>query len=155
MSFSNKLAKRVEDEMTVYPSIASKTVSVTEAIEFMSRLGIRHLPVVEKNRVIGVVSDRDLKQVEILSDSMTLLVGDVMNVDPYCVKVGTSLGAVARVMAERKVGSAVILNNVDQVVGIFTTTDAMRVLSEILDEKEGSSQTTLGVERFLDRSYLS
>src|SRR5688500_4881986 len=94
--------KKIEDAMTSYPSIASKKMSVTEAYEFMLKCKIRHLPVVEEGKVIGVVSDRDLRLVQVIADSMTLLVADVMAIDPYCVKVGTPLSSVAKEMAQKK-----------------------------------------------------
>src|SRR3954470_12149021 len=101
--------RRIEEHMTEYPSLTSGGASVLEAQEFMQQMGIRHLPVVEKGKVVGLLSERDLKQAELLSDSMTLVVSDFMTPDPYCVKVGTPLAEVVLRMAERKIGSAIIL----------------------------------------------
>lgn len=144
------MKKRIEDHMTDYPSIASKKTSVREAMEFMQGCGIRHLPVIEKNKVIGVVSERDLKQAEILADAMTMVVADVMTPKPYCVKVGTPLDEVAREMAKHKYGCTVVLNQHDRVVGIFTTTDGMRVLSEVLGSAHGSGRRAMAVEQHLE-----
>lgn len=149
------MKKRIEDHMTDYPSIASKKTTVKEAMEFMKGCGIRHLPVVEKNEVVGVVSERDLKQAELLSDAMTMVVADVMTPKPYCVKVGTPLREVAREMAKHKYGCTVILNQHDRVVGIFTTTDGMRVLSEILSSSEGANLRITGIEQLLEHRYTA
>jgi acetoin utilization protein AcuB len=145
--------KRIEEDMTEYPCIASQNMTITEAVEFMKKCGIRHLPVVEKGAVLGVVSERDLKQAEILSDAMTMLVSDVMTPKPYCVKIGTPLADVAREMAKNKYGCTVVLNQIGRVVGIFTTTDGMRVLSEILDSKPERKLRVVRVEELLTRDY--
>lgn len=142
---------RIEEEMTDYPSIASTEMTVTEASEFMKKCGVRHLPIVDHGRVIGVISDRDLRKAEILSDAMTLLVTDVMTADPYCVEVGTPLSTVAREMAKRKIGCTVVVNKLKRVVGIFTTTDGMRVLSELLDGDGEPSLKLVAVETLLSR----
>ena len=60
-----------------------------------------------------------------------------MTRDPYCVPVGTPLSEVAGQMAEHKYGSAIITNGIGQIVGIFTTTDAMRVLQKMLQSSPG------------------
>jgi acetoin utilization protein AcuB len=130
-----KANKRIEENMTEYPSLVSDRTSVVEAQEFMKEMGIRHLPVVEKGKVVGIISDRDLRQAELLSDSMTLVVSDFMTPNPYCVKVGTPLGEVVQKMAEHKYGSVIILNQIDRVVGIFTTTDGMRLLARLMKEQ--------------------
>ncbi|MDR3607865.1 MAG: CBS domain-containing protein [Oligoflexia bacterium] len=147
--------RTVENEMTEYPSIASPEMTVTEAAEYMAKYKIRHLPVVDKGKVIGVVSERDLRQAEILADAMTMLVTDVMAPDPYCVPVGTSLATVAREMAKKKYGCTVILNRLGRVVGIFTTTDGMRVLSGLLDSKGNPDFGLVGIETVVDRSFAT
>jgi acetoin utilization protein AcuB len=143
-----KANKRIEEHMTEYPSLASGRTSVVEAAEFMKQMGIRHLPVVENKKIVGIISDRDLRQAELLSDSMTLVVSDFMTPDPYCVKVGTPMFEVVRTMADHKYGSAIILNNLDQVVGIFTTTDGMKLLALLVSD-QGSALRGWGIERLL------
>ena len=71
-----KPSKRIEEHMTEYPSLANGRTSVLEAQEFMKEMGIRHLPVVENGKIVGIISDRDLRQAEILTDSMVLVVSD-------------------------------------------------------------------------------
>jgi predicted transcriptional regulator len=103
--------------------------------------------------VIGIVSDRDLQQAGLLSDSMDLIVRDVMTANPYCVQVGTRLTEVTREMAAMKYGCVVVLNDLADVVGIFTTTDGMRVLSELLAAAEPSAPSgKWTVEQFFTNS---
>jgi len=146
---ARNIPEKIEDEMTEYPTIASSKMPVTEAIELMKKHDIRHLPVIEKGIVIGIISDRDLRQAELLSDAMTMVVSDVMTAYPYCVQVGTPLSEVAYEMAKHKYGCVVILNRISRVVGIFTTTDGMRVLSEILNNGVGPDLKMMAVEELL------
>jgi len=149
-----KVENRIDSHMTTYPSITSSNVSVTEAAEFMKEMKFRHLPVLESGKVVGVLSERDLKQAELLSDSMQLIVSDVMTPHPYCVDIGTPLSTVAKEMANHKYGCVVVLNHQKDVVGIFTTTDGMRVLSEILSSDHGAEARTWKIERFLTSNTL-
>lgn len=123
---------QIEDHMTDYPSVAPSAMTVIQAMDFMQKNDVRHLPVVEHGQVIGIVSERDLKQAEILSDAMTLVVTDIMTPNPYCVRVGTPLLEVTQEMAKHKYGCTIVLNQLGRVVGIFTTSDGMRVLSELI-----------------------
>lgn len=141
----------IEGHMTEYPTLLSSQASATSALEMMKQLKIRHLPVLDQGKVIGVVSQRDLLRYELVSETMDLLVADIMTPNPYCVPIHTPLATVAREMAIHKYGCAIVLNATDRIVGIFTTTDAMRVLSELLTDP-GARELYLGsVERFLSR----
>lgn len=148
-----KVKNRVENHMTPYPSIASDKMTVLEASKFMTKNKIRHLPVVKLGKVVGVISERDLKQAEILPNAMQLYVSDVMSRNPYCVEIGTPLSEVARQMAMHKYGCTVILNGTS-VVGIFTSTDGMKVLSDILSTDGIPLLRDVGVEHFFSGDYL-
>jgi acetoin utilization protein AcuB len=139
----------IEDKMTLYPTLTTRTTTVTEAWELMIRSGIRHLPVVERGKVVGLISERDLRQAQMLADAMHMIVADVMATEPYCVEIGTPLATVVGVMASKKLGSAVIVNKIGHVVGIFTSTDATRVLGELLREHDKCGISTLVVEEVL------
>ena len=52
---------RVADIMTRDPEVIAPSGTPAEALEIMERLRIRHLPVVQDDRVLGVVSIRDLQ----------------------------------------------------------------------------------------------
>ena len=65
-------------------------------------------------------------------DSAMCIVGDFILGPPYSVAPDASLREVARTMAERKCGSAIVVEG-ERVVGVFTTTDALRALATLLD----------------------
>ena len=62
-------------------------------------------------------------------DPETVTIEDAMTPEPYCVGPRASLRTVAAEMAAKKLGSAIVLQR-GRVIGIFTTTDALRALSE-------------------------
>lgn len=98
----------------------------------MQELGVRHLPVMRGSKLVGIVSERDLAVLKARSSvpADQLRVSDAMTRDPYRVGSTTTLSEVAKTMAEHRYGAVVVVDD-DQVTGIFTTTDGMRVLSEL------------------------
>lgn len=102
----------------------------------MRELAIRHLPVLQDERLVGVVSERDLKPAASLPEVETkaLTVGDVMKRDVFVASTDMQLSEVASEMAEGKLGSAIIVDAGGNVAGIFTTTDALRILAGLAEE---------------------
>jgi acetoin utilization protein AcuB len=114
-----------------------REASLAEALELMDELGIRHLPVVEGKKIVGIVSDRDIHLLKSLKgvESHHLHVDDAMTPHPYHAAPDAPLEEVAAVMADRKLGSALVMEN-GRVVGIFTAVDGLRVLAEILEGRD-------------------
>lgn len=81
----------------------------------------------------GVLSERDIALVEAMEplDPERVTVEEAMTPEPYAVQPTTPLRDVVRTMAERKYGSAVIVEY-DRPVGVFTTIDALRLLERML-----------------------
>ncbi len=113
-------------------TIGTKTL-LADAHRMMNDNGIRHLPVLEGGRLVGMLSQRDLHLIETLKDvdPKEVRVEEAMSQDCYTVAPETPLADVAREMAQHKYGSAVILRGAE-VLGIFTTTDALRALDTVL-----------------------
>lgn len=122
--------------MTTAPRAIARDASLVEAEKLMEEQGIRHLPVVEDGRLLGVLTDRDVKFVESFPDvnPATVVVEQAMSPEPYSVSPDTGLDEVALTMAEQRYGSAVVVQN-GHVVGIFTVVDACRCLSELLQTR--------------------
>jgi acetoin utilization protein AcuB len=108
---------------------------LSKAVELMNKYTIRHLPVLENGKVIGMLSDRDVKLASGIADDVDdLLVIDVCHQHPYIVAPETPLSQVASTMADKHYGSAMVVSN-GKLVGIFTATDACRVLADTLKHK--------------------
>lgn len=126
----------VDEFTTPDPITADENMPVDDLRELMEENGIRHLPIVRGSAVVGVVSDRDVRLSAGLSaaEKFLLQASDIMAEDLLCVKANTPLDEVAYAMSERKVGSVIVKNEAGELVGIFTATDALNALIEIVRE---------------------
>lgn len=121
----------VADFMTKSPHTIGDDQPLARAHELMSEHRIRHLPVLHGGKLVGVVSMGDLHVLETLGkfDLEKATVDEAMTAAPYVVTPDAPLRDVAAVMAEHKYGTAIVAIGA-KVVGIFTTTDALRALTK-------------------------
>lgn len=126
----------VEEFTTPDPITADESVMVDDLLLLMEKHGIRHLPIVRGREVVGVVSDRDVRIFSGLSaaEKFQVQASDIMAENPLCVTAGTPLDEVAYRMSERKVGSVIVKDDEGELLGIFTATDALNALIEIVRE---------------------
>jgi CBS domain-containing protein len=127
--------------MTVSPVVIASDRPLAEAHRLMRERGFRHLPVVDDGRLVGLVSQRDLYLLETLSgvDPATETVGEAMSDDPYTVAPDARLEDVAARMAERKLGSALVVDR-GSVIGVFTTVDALRALAALASRRRSKAR---------------
>jgi len=128
-----KAIPTVQKYMTTSPHTIGEDQPMTVAHRMMREHHIRHLPVLRGAKIVGLVSDRDLNMVETLQDvdPRKVLVSEAMTQDPYLVSPDAALDEVVLAMAEKKYGSAVVMQH-EKVVGIFTTVDACRAFADLL-----------------------
>ena len=133
----------VGDYMSVIPQRIAPDQTLYEAHQVMRENRIRHLPVMDHGRLVGIVSMGDLHLLETLQDvdQKAVEVCDAMTAAPYTVTAVEPLATVARTMAENKYGSAIVVGGGD-VVGVFTTNDALRALASLLEQKKPSPPRT-------------
>ena len=119
--------------MSKAPHSIGRDQTLDAAHEIMRRHLIRHLPVLEGGNLVGIVSQRDLYLIETLRDvdPAATLVEEAMSPEAYCVSSDTPLQEVVGTMTRRKIGCTIVTRGRD-VVGLFTTTDAMRALDRLL-----------------------
>jgi acetoin utilization protein AcuB len=128
--------------MTPFPYHIDAHAGIAEAKAMMAEHGIRHLPVTERNELIGVVSERDIKQAQSLEEGAQadeeLCVGDATVTEAFMVDVTEALDSVLMQMWERRIGSVLVLK-AGKLAGIFTAADACRLFAKLLrggDEPE-------------------
>lgn len=138
---------KVGNYMTPEPLTVDEDESMGDALVVMRRQQIRHLPVVNGNTLVGIVTDRDLRRAspsllsgiaeekykEILESTP---ISRIMTREPFTVRLDTNLKDAVRLMVDKKISSLPVVNG-SELVGIFTEVDALRVLLEVLPKEAG------------------
>ncbi|MEY4719797.1 MAG: hypothetical protein RL563_2415 [Pseudomonadota bacterium] len=111
---------------------------------------IRHLPVVEKGKLVGIVSDRDLYKalgpksnsnvIEANKDNSQLhvvsqRVAHIMHRGVYSVTPETMASEAASLMAEHRIGALPVVEK-DKLVGILSATDILRIFAKLERARE-------------------
>lgn len=132
----SKAIPTIQKYMTTSPHSIGIEQPIAHAHKLMSEHRIRHLPVLAGGKLVGMVTARDLALIESFDeiDPHTTNVEDAMSGNVYSVSPDAGLDEVVMEMAEKKYGSAVVLQN-GHVVGMFTTVDVCRALGELLHSR--------------------
>ena len=128
-----KLDVSVEEFTTPNPITAHENDPVDALANLMRKNSVRHLPIMKNDKVVGIVSDRDLKVLEALElkDKAQVTAKHIMSHDPIAVDASSTLDHVAFEMSKRKIGSVIVYQG-GKFLGIFTSTDALNALVEIV-----------------------
>ena len=130
----------VSRRMSRDPVAISPEASIQEAIELMKTHSIRHLPVVDgQERLVGWVSDTELRGVFIASMIEELTVGDVMISDPITVSSTDVLEQAALLISKHKIGGMPVLED-GKLVGIITVVDILEAFVDIMGVLGSSSR---------------
>jgi len=130
----------IKAAMTPFPWHVALAAPLSEAREMMRQHEIHHLPVTnEAGQLVGVLTERDLHVAEGAAaaadraHSEALRVSEVCVRDPFTVELGAPLDSVLFEMAERHIGSALVVKQ-GRLAGIFTSHDACRYFADFLRE---------------------
>ncbi|RNC69840.1 MAG: CBS domain-containing protein [Desulfuromonadales bacterium] len=133
---------KVERWMTRNPITIEKDATVIEAMHLMKEKNIRRLPVMDKGRIAGILTEKMVMEFKpskatsldtwevhyILSKTF---VTDAMNPKPYKVRPDTELVEAAKLLHDRKLNGVLVVDDSDSLVGILTITNALEALIEI------------------------
>lgn len=126
--------------MTSFPYFVDSDDPVGRLEKLMDDRGIRHLPVQEKGKIVGIVSERDLHhrlpRIAQPEEKARLRARDIMIANPYTVGFNTPLNEVVAQMALRHIGS-VIVTRKGKLAGILSAMDVCRIFAEYLDNQFG------------------
>ncbi len=124
--------------MIPFPYFARPDEPVAKLFTLMKQHKIRHVPIKQDGRVVGIVSERDLRWMGspaiVLPDPEEIPIAHVQVNSPYTVEITTPLNKVVQEMAERKIGAAVVVKS-GELAGIVTVTDICRLLAELLESQ--------------------
>ncbi len=125
--------------MTPNPVTVEDTATIVECIHLLKEKKIRRLPVMHRGKIAGVVSERMLK--EFTPSKATSLdtwevhyllartpVTAAMNPKPHTVRPDTEITEAAQLLHDRKLNGVLVVDEHGDLVGIFTTTNALEAL---------------------------
>lgn len=135
------------DLMTPDPETVSPDTTIAEVWDLMRDLDVRHIPVVDKGTLVGMLSDRDLAHLNVLrvltaegadalrrqlaTPAVQVMTSDVISVEPE-----TDIGEVVSLLIEHRVGAVpVITAESRQIVGIISYVDVLRAVQDLLEEE--------------------
>jgi acetoin utilization protein AcuB len=123
----------ISNVMRPCPYFIEQDQAMSAAHAIMRRHGIRHLPVCEHGKLVGLVSSGDLHLVETIDgvNPDDVAVKEAMTPNPYQVHPSAPLRDVVRTMAEQKYGCVLVTQGAE-IVGIFTIVDALHAFAELL-----------------------
>ncbi|MFC1821887.1 CBS and ACT domain-containing protein [Thermodesulfobacteriota bacterium] len=129
----------VKNWMSKIVITVDKDDSMLDATNLLKKHDIRMLPVMKKGKLVGVITDRDLKRAS-ASDATTLEVhellyllsrikiGDIMTTDPVTVPFDYSIEETAEILLENKISGVPVVDHEGQAVGTITQTDIFKAL---------------------------
>jgi CBS domain-containing protein len=124
--------------MTPFPYFVHPDEPVARVLALMREHDIRHVPVKQEDRVVGLISELDMRWITSARgkdvDPESLRVRDVPVPPPYAVELTAPLGPVLLEMARLHVGSAIVLRS-GRLAGIVTESDVCRALGLVLERR--------------------
>ncbi|MDP8940788.1 MAG: CBS and ACT domain-containing protein [Actinomycetota bacterium] len=143
---------RVRDAMTREVITLEPEASAARAWGICREKGIRHLPIVEEGRLLGLVSDRDLRDVSpprAGRDQENTLgwvrVRDIMSTDVVTIHPLDTIDHAAREIHDRKIGCLPVVAD-GELVGIVTSQDMMRTLAFLIGAQDRGSWVEVEVQ---------
>jgi acetoin utilization protein AcuB len=144
----------VQDWMCTNVITINPELRVERAWELMERQQIRHVPVVKNARLVGIITERDLKRVlfptpppfprrqegkpQPTGSPGDLPVETIMTKKVYTAKPADTLLSAARVMLNKTIRSLPVLDATNTLVGMLTETDLLKALAAVLQKAESS-----------------
>ncbi|MCP5060231.1 MAG: CBS domain-containing protein [bacterium] len=118
--------------MSHLPAEADRHEPLAEVVEKMREQHCHHIPVMDGAHLYGILSREDLHELAVgeQASAEKPVAGDVCKRDLLTVDPMMPIVEVAKAMIDRKVGSALVTDG-GVLVGIFTNTDALRLIAEL------------------------
>ena len=132
----------IDELMTAEPATLSPDDTVRDAIDLLRSLDVRHVPIVRNGRLVGMLSDRDLREATLPmlhafdNPDAALKVydqplADLMRSDIISVEAGSDAGELIDLMIDHKVGAIPVVD-ADSLVGIVSYIDVLRACREFV-----------------------
>ncbi|MDU2065526.1 MAG: CBS and ACT domain-containing protein [Sporomusaceae bacterium] len=146
----------VANRMTKDPVTVAPDIPVLEAKELLKTHKFRRLPVVRDGKLVGIVTDRDLRAAS-ASPATTLSVhelnyllakmkvSDIMKKNVLTIAADATIEEAALVMYREKIGGLIVVDEQKAPIGIITETDIFKCFVDVMGLNEGKTRLTIGV----------
>ncbi len=131
---------KVSEWMVKNPIVVTLDQRVQDCVDLMREHSIRHLPVVENQKLIGLVTESDLREVFLASLVEDLTIQGVMITEPLTVTPDTEIEDAAKLIYYHKIGGLPVVDEYSQVVGILTVADLVEAFIELMGLLKSSSR---------------
>ncbi len=147
----------IKEWMTKSPIVIDEYTSIMKANQLMKENGIRRIPVVKNNKIVGIVSDRDIKEAapskatsldvhELYYLLSEIKIKDIMTSNPITIKDIDSVEKAAVIMLENKISGLPVIDSESNVIGMITQTDVFKVMISITGIYRGPIQVAVELE---------
>jgi acetoin utilization protein AcuB len=144
---------RIKDVMTKNPVTIDSETFVLDAQRIMKENNIRRLPIVDKGKLVGIITQHDLLEAspspatslsvhELNYLLAKMKVKEIMKKNPFTITPDTPFEEALRIGQEKKIGSFPVVEN-GKLVGIATESDIVRFMTRALGLKEEGSRITI------------
>lgn len=138
---------RVRHTMTPDPITLPTGASLAEALDLMVRNEIRELPVLDGRRLVGIITERDLRALlgpgikdadlsDVDEGLLQTQVDEVMSDEVQSISPDAGLGEAARLLADLRVGALPVVDERGRLVGILSVTDVLAVAAPLFEQDE-------------------
>lgn len=146
----------VARRMTPNPVTVSSVATIADASELMRTHNFRRLPVVDNGKLVGIVTDRDLREVQPSpATSLSIFelnyllakmkVKEVMRKNVITITENATIEEAALAMYNHRIGGLVVVDDHGVVVGVLTETDIFKTFVDVMGLPEGKTRITLEV----------
>lgn len=146
----------VSNRMTPNPITITSSTTIVDATYLMRKHKFRRLPVVDNGKLVGIITDRDLREIspsaatslsifEINYLLAKMQVKDMMKKQLVTVRADATIEEAALLMYNHRIGGLVVVDDQDKVVGIITETDIFKCFVDLMGLPQGKTRITLDV----------
>ncbi len=130
---------KVKKRMATKLVTIGKDATISDATQLMKEHSIRHLPVIEGKRLVGWVTEGDIRQAYLASLLEQLTVEDIMIKDPITISTEANLEEAAELLYRHGIGGLPVVEG-DRVLGVITVADIMAAFIEVMGILKESSR---------------
>ncbi|HWR10020.1 CBS and ACT domain-containing protein [Sporomusa sp.] len=144
----------VSKRMTANPTTITSAMTIVDALQIMRSNKFRRLPVVDNGKLVGIVTDRDLREVSASpATSLSVFelnyllakmqVKDIMTRKVLTISADATVEEAALLMYNNKIGGLIAVDANQAVVGILTETDIFKAFVDAMGLPQGKTRLSL------------